>query len=39
MLQDLGCPFTEGVEDWWIIELIFKPGEARIRLLQWLLVR
>ncbi|KAK2194237.1 hypothetical protein NP493_1g04033 [Ridgeia piscesae] len=38
-LEDLGCPFTEGVEDWWIIELIFKPGEARIRLLQWLLVR
>ncbi|KAI0222381.1 hypothetical protein LSAT2_026392 [Lamellibrachia satsuma] len=38
-LDDLGCPFTEGVEDWWIIELIFKPGEARIRLLQWLLVR
>ncbi|XP_045166766.2 uncharacterized protein LOC123530121 isoform X2 [Mercenaria mercenaria] len=35
-LDQLGCPYTEGVEDSWISELIFKPGEARIRLLQWL---
>ncbi|XP_033744665.1 uncharacterized protein LOC117330479 [Pecten maximus] len=35
-LDKLGCPFTEGVEDSWISELIFKPGEHRIRLLQWL---
>ncbi|XP_069141525.1 HAUS augmin-like complex subunit 7 [Argopecten irradians] len=35
-LDKLGCPFTEGVEDSWINELIFKPGEHRIRLLQWL---
>ncbi|KAL4225877.1 HAUS augmin-like complex subunit 7 [Mactra antiquata] len=35
-LDQLGCPYTEGVEDSWINELIFKPGEARIRLLQWL---
>ncbi|KAH3818710.1 hypothetical protein DPMN_120433 [Dreissena polymorpha] len=36
-LDQLGCPYTEGVEESWISELIFKPGEARIRLLQWLL--
>ncbi|XP_052782046.1 uncharacterized protein LOC128218421 isoform X1 [Mya arenaria] len=36
-LDQLCCPYTEGVEDTWITELIFKPGEARIRLLQWLL--
>lgn len=35
-LDSLGCPYTEGVEDSWITELLFKPGEARIRLLQWL---
>ncbi|XP_060582550.1 HAUS augmin-like complex subunit 7 [Ruditapes philippinarum] len=35
-LDDLGCPYTEGVEDSWIAELLFKPGESRIRLLQWL---
>ncbi|KAL5014850.1 hypothetical protein ScPMuIL_009120 [Solemya velum] len=38
-LDNLGCPYTEGVEDSWISELIFKPGEPRIRLLQWLFSR
>ena len=36
-VQALGCPYTEGAEDAWIVELVFKPGEPRIRLLQWLL--
>ncbi|CAH1782612.1 unnamed protein product [Owenia fusiformis] len=35
-LDALGCPFTDGVEETWILELVFKAGEARIRLLQWL---
>ncbi|XP_052081435.1 HAUS augmin-like complex subunit 7 [Mytilus californianus] len=35
-LDKIGCPYTEGVDDSWITELIFKPGEPRIRLLQWL---
>ncbi|XP_013410203.1 uncharacterized protein LOC106173581 [Lingula anatina] len=35
-LDQLGCPFTEDVDVSWILELIFKPGEPRIRLLQWL---
>ena len=35
-LNALECPFTVDVEDSWISELIFKPGEQRIRLLQWL---
>ncbi|XP_076448582.1 uncharacterized protein LOC143285220 [Babylonia areolata] len=36
-LNALGCPYTQGAEDSWITELVFKPGEPRIRLLQWLL--
>ncbi|XP_067684101.1 HAUS augmin-like complex subunit 7 [Haliotis asinina] len=35
-LDQLGCPFTEGVDETWITEPLFKPGEPRIRLLQWL---
>ncbi|XP_046335158.2 uncharacterized protein LOC124117372 [Haliotis rufescens] len=35
-LDQLGCPFTEGVDESWITEPLFKPGEPRIRLLQWL---
>ncbi|XP_065938725.1 HAUS augmin-like complex subunit 7 [Magallana gigas] len=35
-LDKLGCPYTEGVDDSWIIEMIYKPGEPRIKLLQWL---
>lgn len=35
-LQRLGCPYTEGVDNSWIIEMIYKPGEPRIKLLQWL---
>ncbi|KAJ8047743.1 HAUS augmin-like complex subunit 7 [Holothuria leucospilota] len=31
----LGCPYTDGVDETWISELLFQPGEARIRLLQW----
>ncbi|KAL8608818.1 hypothetical protein ACOMHN_051423 [Nucella lapillus] len=36
-LDALSCPYTEGAEESWITELVFKPGEPRIRLLQWLL--
>ncbi|KAK2148300.1 hypothetical protein LSH36_503g01037 [Paralvinella palmiformis] len=35
-LEALGCPYTEGVDESWVIDLLFKPGEHRIRLLQWL---
>nr|XP_022300647.1 HAUS augmin-like complex subunit 7 [Crassostrea virginica] len=35
-LEKLGCPYTEGVDDSWITEMIYKPGEPRIKLLQWL---
>ncbi|XP_056001071.1 uncharacterized protein LOC125655001 isoform X1 [Ostrea edulis] len=35
-LDKLACPYTEGVDESWILEMIYKPGEPRIRLLQWL---
>ncbi|PIK56291.1 hypothetical protein BSL78_06819 [Apostichopus japonicus] len=35
----LGCPYTDGVDETWISELLFQQGEARIRLLQWLFSR
>ncbi|XP_062611395.1 HAUS augmin-like complex subunit 7 [Saccostrea cucullata] len=35
-LAKLGCPYTEGVSESWISEMIYKPGEPRIKLLQWL---
>ncbi|KAF6023412.1 HAUS7 [Bugula neritina] len=35
--QKLECPFTESADETWITDLIFKPGEPRIRILQWLL--
>lgn len=38
-LEQLGCPYLEGVEDSWIEELLFKPGEPRLRLLQWSLAK
>ena len=38
-MQELECPYIQGVDDSWIEELLFKPGEPRIRLLQWLLGR
>ncbi|XP_038054344.1 HAUS augmin-like complex subunit 7 [Patiria miniata] len=38
-LQDLDCPYVDGVDESWISELLFHPGEARIRLLQWLFSR
>ncbi|XP_041350038.1 uncharacterized protein LOC121369187 [Gigantopelta aegis] len=38
-LDLLGCPYTEGVDASWILEPLFKPGEPRIRLLQWLFVK
>ncbi|EDV25208.1 HAUS augmin-like complex subunit 7 [Trichoplax sp. H2] len=38
-LESLDCPYVEDVDESWVTELIFKPGEARIRLLQWLFAR
>ncbi|XP_067929854.1 HAUS augmin-like complex subunit 7 [Watersipora subatra] len=42
-LQDkfkrLACPYTESADETWISELIFNPGEPRIKILQWLLSR
>ncbi|XP_062511486.1 HAUS augmin-like complex subunit 7 isoform X1 [Corticium candelabrum] len=38
-LQELACPYVDNVDDSWITELLFKPGEPRLRLLQWLLAR
>ncbi|XP_041459417.1 uncharacterized protein LOC121411021 [Lytechinus variegatus] len=35
----LDCPYVDGVDETWISELLYQPGEARIRLLQWLLSR
>ncbi|KAI8479424.1 HAUS augmin-like complex subunit 7 [Branchiostoma belcheri] len=35
----LDCPYLEGVEESWITQLIFTPGEHRLRLLQWLFSR
>ncbi|XP_070559483.1 HAUS augmin-like complex subunit 7 [Ptychodera flava] len=38
-LQALECPLTEEVDESWIVQLIFTPGEPRIKLLQWLFSR
>ncbi|XP_066285540.1 HAUS augmin-like complex subunit 7 isoform X2 [Branchiostoma lanceolatum] len=38
-LESLDCPYIEGVEESWITQLIFTPGEHRSRLLQWLFSR
>jgi HAUS augmin-like complex subunit 7 len=38
-LEDLACPYVDNVDDTWIKELLFKPGEPRLRLLQWLFAR
>ncbi|XP_044173929.1 HAUS augmin-like complex subunit 7 [Acropora millepora] len=38
-LEHLGCPYLDGVEDTWLEELLFKPGEPRLRLLQWALAK
>ncbi|XP_035676343.1 HAUS augmin-like complex subunit 7 [Branchiostoma floridae] len=38
-LESLDCPYIEGVEESWITQLIFTPGEHRLRLLQWLFSR
>lgn len=38
-LEELDCPYLGGVEDSWVEELLFKPGEPRLRLLQWMLAK
>ncbi len=38
-LDALCCPFIEGMEESWIANLVYKPGEHRIRLLQWLFTK
>lgn len=38
LLQLLGCPFLEGLEDGVIDELlVVSKGDARLRILKWLL--
>ncbi|XP_046857250.1 uncharacterized protein LOC124450650 [Xenia sp. Carnegie-2017] len=36
-LEALCCPYVENVDESWMSELLFKPGEPRLRLIQWLL--
>ncbi|XP_025107651.1 uncharacterized protein LOC112572278 [Pomacea canaliculata] len=36
-LDALACPYVEDADEAWVTELVFTPGEPRIRLLQWLL--
>ncbi|CAB3987222.1 Hypothetical predicted protein, partial [Paramuricea clavata] len=38
-LEFLGCPHVENVDESWMSELLFKSGEPRLRLIQWLLTR
>ncbi|XP_071961083.1 HAUS augmin-like complex subunit 7 [Antedon mediterranea] len=38
-LESLDCPYIEDVDDSWVTELLFQPGESRIRLLQWVFAR
>ena len=37
--QAVGCPYLEGMEGPVISEVLFTPGEARMRLLTWLTAR
>ena len=39
ILQALDCPYTEGADESWVVELLFKPGEHRIQMLQWLFTK
>jgi hypothetical protein len=36
-LKKISCPYVEGLDDNSIKRLILSPGEARVRLLKWLL--
>lgn len=38
-LQILSCPFIDGLDDVVIHELLLSPGDARLRLLEWLIAR
>ena len=39
ILQVLCCPYLEGLEDAVVHKLLLTPGEARLRLLEWLVAR
>ena len=38
-LQATGCPYLEGMEESVVRDVVFSAGEARIRIIQWLLGR
>ncbi|XP_014670814.1 PREDICTED: uncharacterized protein LOC106811627 [Priapulus caudatus] len=38
-LKQLECPFIESSDEAFINDLVFSPGESRIHVLQWLLIR
>jgi len=37
--QGLNCPYLEGTSSEVVKEVVFHPGEARIRLLTWMAAR
>ena len=37
--QETGCPYVSGMEPSTVREVLFSAGEARIRILQWLVSR
>ena len=39
LLQATGCPYLEGMEGSVVRDVVFSAGEARIRIIQWLVAR
>jgi len=35
----LGCPYLQGMDDSVVEKVLFTPGEARLRVLRWLVER
>lgn len=35
-LQAVGCPYLDGMDEAVVSEVMFTPGEARLRVLTWL---
>lgn len=38
-LASLNCPLVVRSDDWWIEELLFKPGKPRTDLIAWIVSR
>lgn len=36
-LQQLNCPYVFEMDDCWIQDMLFKPGDSRLRLFHWLI--